>query len=95
MKLKSEVRERAESVLQQAPILKRDVIRIDFFCGYGFDPFCIGSAKLMQGALIGLPVNFAYTSTADVDTFNIKVTNDLFEREERIMIWNCVNTDQM
>ncbi|CAG0896034.1 unnamed protein product [Darwinula stevensoni] len=75
VKLKNEVREQANSVLQQVPILKRDIIRIDFFCGYGFDPFCIGSAKLTNGAFIGLPVNFAYTSTADVDTFNIKVLN--------------------
>ncbi|GFG35324.1 hypothetical protein Cfor_10320 [Coptotermes formosanus] len=58
----------------QLPDKKRKLIKP--FTVYGFDMFHAGCTHTTRGAIIGIPSNFGYESTLDVDRTNVLVNLD-------------------
>jgi hypothetical protein len=69
-----------QDVLNLAKIVESDLKleenttkKIEYFTVFGFDVFNAGSTTYRTGALVGLPLNFSYKSSDDIDKKNIMV----------------------
>ncbi|KAI1299220.1 Transmembrane protein [Halotydeus destructor] len=73
--LSPELKERTLQVLREAKIARRKKPDVKFFHVYGDDVFHAGSLELAGGSIIGIPFNFTYKSTDDINTREVKVFN--------------------
>jgi len=64
---------RAKQVVDELNVHPERKEDIRFFNVYGFDLFLAGSTMLQVGAIIGLPANFMYKTTKDVERMKIQV----------------------
>ena len=59
---------RCQEVVREAHIANRKKLDVDFFQCAGDSMFHAGSLNSPHGAIVGLPYNFNYNSTDEVDT---------------------------
>lgn len=72
--LPARVTRRIEDVMDdmQIPDQKRKLIKL--FTVFGFDMFHAGCTQTRTGAIMGIPSNFGYESTSDVDRDHVLVS---------------------
>lgn len=71
-----DVLKRFQEVLDDMKVSSMHRLLIKPFTVYGFDTFHAGSTYTKQGAIVGIPSFFHYSSINDVDTTVIKITGE-------------------
>lgn len=65
--LPKQLQHRAQQVLEDTSLSKKEKNLVSFFTAFGFDVLHAGATKLINGAIIGIPISFNYRSTSDID----------------------------
>jgi hypothetical protein len=73
--LPAQVKKRVEDVMGDMQISDNRRRLIKPFTVFGFDMFHAGCTQTTTGAIIGIPSNFGYKSTSDVDRAHVLVSS--------------------
>ncbi|KAJ9598453.1 hypothetical protein L9F63_010849 [Diploptera punctata] len=72
----NKVRKLFEEVMNEMQVPELEKKYIKPFTVFGFDMFHAGCTATRTGAIIGIPSNFSYKTTGDIDKHNIVVNSD-------------------
>jgi hypothetical protein len=83
------VKKRIEEVLNEMKVSEKERKYIKPFTVFGFDIFHAGCTSTRTGAIIGIPSNFSYERTSDVDKHHILVSSEKFHCFEMLYTFFC------